>query len=422
MAFIATALLASCSDKGDDYSGDFGQIKVPDTRQLEQTAGADDTQGTQGVTFTTEAAWTSTITQTRAEAPDWITISPDHGDAAGSYTIKITLDSNSSEETRTAKIVITCGTSKIEITVTQEGSDTPEDPDDPNVGPTPASKWLVAEVDQYSNDNGLSGNIYVFGYDEQRRLTSVKAYENNHTEGNASETITIAYTDSRKIKLSSSLDDFDYEITLDAQGRAIRETFMREETAVGYNTYIYDQAGHCTEYRHYSTDGDEIYPHAVFTWVGGNLSTFKAYKPDGSSSSDFLDVTFEYSDIKNDPAITNIDLNALLQVFPYPAFDISCSNILAMIGALGPRSANLTTTDRTYNHDHMGGGDEEGTWEYYTEEVQQPVVWTIDAEGRATKAVSVTVLTHYKKYFQTGKIEEIDRREYKNTLEIRYTE
>ena len=44
MAFMAAALLASCSDKDNDYSGDFGQIKVPDTRQLEQTVTADDTQ------------------------------------------------------------------------------------------------------------------------------------------------------------------------------------------------------------------------------------------------------------------------------------------------------------------------------------------------------------------------------------------
>ena len=129
MAFMAAALLASCSDKDNDYSGDFGQIKVPDTRQLEQTVTADDTQTARGVTFTTEGAWTSTIAEkTRAEAPDWIGISPDHGDAAGSYTLKITLQPNDSEESRTATIVINCGTSKIEITVTQEGTDNPVEP------------------------------------------------------------------------------------------------------------------------------------------------------------------------------------------------------------------------------------------------------------------------------------------------------
>ena len=38
-----------------------------------------------------------------------------------SYTLKITLEPNTSGASRTATIVITCGTSKIEITVTQEG-------------------------------------------------------------------------------------------------------------------------------------------------------------------------------------------------------------------------------------------------------------------------------------------------------------
>ena len=120
MAFIAAALLASCSDD-KDYSGDFGQIKVPDTRQLEQTVSADDTQSARGVTFTTEGAWTSTIAETRAEAPAWISISPDRGDAAGSYTLKITLEPNTSGASRTATIVITCGTTKIEITVRNDG-------------------------------------------------------------------------------------------------------------------------------------------------------------------------------------------------------------------------------------------------------------------------------------------------------------
>ena len=155
MAFIAAALLASCSDD-KDYSGDFGQIKVPDTRQLEQTVSADDTQSARGVTFTTEGAWTSTIAETRAEAPAWISISPDRGDAAGSYTLKITLEPNTSGASRTATIVITCGTSKIEITVTQEGAD---DPIESNIRITAIPRENMAEICVSDNGPGIPNEL-----------------------------------------------------------------------------------------------------------------------------------------------------------------------------------------------------------------------------------------------------------------------
>lgn len=175
MAFIAAALLASCSDKDNDYSGDFGQIKVPDTRQLEQTAGSDDTQAAQGVTFTTEGPWTSTIAQTRAEAPDWISVSPDHGDAAGTYTLKITLESNGSEESRSATIVITCGSSKIEISVTQEGTKDDDGGDEP-VERAPNGR--LVKITEYVGQEVES--VAVITYDDsddsRSRIKSFKMY------------------------------------------------------------------------------------------------------------------------------------------------------------------------------------------------------------------------------------------------------
>ena len=203
MAFMAAALLASCSDSDEDYSGDFGQIKVPDTRQLEQTVTADDTQAARGVTFTTEGAWTSTIAEkTRAEAPDWIGISPNHGDAAGSYTLKITLESNTSEASRSATIVITCGTSKIEINVTQEGSDDP-------IEPMPANR--IMRIDSHRQTIQNSGNSELerwtstshFAYDDAGRLTS---YEWDDTPENTAdvmdEVLRISYPDAKTLKLS----------------------------------------------------------------------------------------------------------------------------------------------------------------------------------------------------------------------------
>ena len=200
MAFMAAALLASCSDSDEDYSGDFGQIKVPDTRQLEQTVTADDTQAARGVTFTTEGAWTSTIAEkTRAEAPDLIGISPNHGDAAGSYTLKITLESNTSEASRSAMIVITCGTSKIEINVTQEGSDDP-------IEPMPANR--IMRIDSHRQTIQNSGNSELerwtstshFAYDYAGRLTS---YEWDDTPENTAdvmdEVLRISYPDAKTL-------------------------------------------------------------------------------------------------------------------------------------------------------------------------------------------------------------------------------
>jgi len=202
MAFIAAALLASCSDD-KDYSGDFGQIKVPDTRQLEQTVSADDTQSARGVTFTTEGAWTSTIAETRAEAPAWISISPDRGDAAGSYTLKITLEPNTSGASRTATIVITCGTSKIEITVTQEGADDP-------IESTPANRIMRIDSRQQTIRNSGDSDperwtsTSRFTYDDAGRLT---CYEWDDTPENSAdamdEVLRISYPDAKTLKLSA---------------------------------------------------------------------------------------------------------------------------------------------------------------------------------------------------------------------------
>jgi hypothetical protein len=137
---------------------------------LTQTAYADETQGSDGVTFVTTNAWTSTITeespQMRAAAPDWITISPDHGDKAGAYTITITLVPNTTGEDRTATITISCEGTEITITVTQKG--TKEDGTVPEYEPQPfvieaqvenGAQYDVDEVQVYLQYHGDGADL-----------------------------------------------------------------------------------------------------------------------------------------------------------------------------------------------------------------------------------------------------------------------
>lgn len=118
LTFATLAITACSDDTTDEWHGDFGSIQVPDTRQLSQKIPAGQTAGNSEIFFSTNDAWNSAITdESRAEAPTWVRINPDHGDAAGDYDIRVETDPNTAEESRTAFIEITCGTNSILITI-----------------------------------------------------------------------------------------------------------------------------------------------------------------------------------------------------------------------------------------------------------------------------------------------------------------
>jgi hypothetical protein len=116
IAASAVFFLSSCGDKEE-----------PNETPFNQTVNADETTGKSGVTFVTSGAWTSSITEgttksTKAETDLWISIDPDHGDAAGEYTITIHLQKNDTGEERSATITISFDDMDITITVTQRGT------------------------------------------------------------------------------------------------------------------------------------------------------------------------------------------------------------------------------------------------------------------------------------------------------------
>jgi len=129
MMLLITCALAGCS-KDDDGNGDEGgggggkedkHITVSNQNQLTQTVYADQITGSSEVSFATTASWTSSITQTRAGSPDWISISPSYGNK-GNHKVSVTLDTNYTGLEREAKITITCGGEDATITVTQKNT------------------------------------------------------------------------------------------------------------------------------------------------------------------------------------------------------------------------------------------------------------------------------------------------------------
>lgn len=403
MTLMATALLASCSDD-TDYSGDYGQIRVPDTRQMKQTVSAGDTQAPQGVTFTTEGAWTSSIAEkTRAEAPAWITISPDHGDAAGSYTLKITLKPNTSREARTAKIVISCGTSKIEITVTQEGTDAP-------ITPTPDSRISKIECyyeeEEHPEKNRHTAN-YHFEYDDRNRITKC-SFENLEAPSEGmNQVVAFTYPDASTLKIVASGEDHGeplrYTVTLDNAGRAA--DVRRDDNASRW-TFSYDTGGRCTECRQSGVEESTVYPRTAFGWENGNLSSIDTFDDAGKAVKEYS-FTCAYTEQKNSAEAMSIDLNALLfDVCPayMPVYGPDVAQVLAMAGRLGVRSANLTKTNLMPEELAISSTPDDPNILYFYEILpgNEIIEWEPDNQDRIIRIFHTARVLYIKENLTTG--------------------
>ena len=116
-------LLSNC----DSLVNNSSEITIEDESKLTQEVFADHAKGKSDIKFTTTDAWTSSIstslrTQTRSttNSSDWISVSPFSGNA-GTHTISISLEKNTTGVDRIAIITISCNRDEIEIIVTQKG-------------------------------------------------------------------------------------------------------------------------------------------------------------------------------------------------------------------------------------------------------------------------------------------------------------
>ena len=96
-------------------------ITVENEEALEQAFFADEDPAT--ISFKTEGAWTSSISEGTAKSDvSWISITPDHGDEAGDYTVIINAEPNATGAKREATIFITCKVETISISLLQKES------------------------------------------------------------------------------------------------------------------------------------------------------------------------------------------------------------------------------------------------------------------------------------------------------------
>ena len=184
LLLLMTAFVA-CSDSDDAPQS----IVLDKGTQTQQTIYADQTTNGKGITFHASEAWTATITDTTRAAAEWIRLSQYSGEA-GSYTLTLTIDENTTGKDRTAEIRIEAGSSVITITISQKGI-TKEEEDNTKPEPEQPTAQKVSKISIYTmpidadpadkTEDQFEMSVS-YNYDSEGRITKVEIIEMEYTE------------------------------------------------------------------------------------------------------------------------------------------------------------------------------------------------------------------------------------------------
>ena len=379
LALLSLLLMGCSKEDGTDVGGQAVQLAAGTSSEYTVYADQTTASPSQGITFTTTGPWRATVAETRAGA-DWVTISPDHGDQAGSYTITVSLEANTTGQDRKAVVTIECGDSKITITVEQKG--TTESGELPQ--PAGGKKVVRMEVEYFyfTGSTALpeSKPVYEFRYDEQGRLSNIVSdyvssegttivHSLDITYGDGTVVYDVVYSDNGVVTPEKDKGT----ATLDAEGRVVSGIYeytyndKGDELIEGSFTYdlSYDADGYLV--KTVSSENGE----SRITWSGGNpVQVWWGTTGDGKDMIDYA----SYGDVLNQ---ANLDLNWLCALSS-EGWDFATgdsSKIFNLLGLVGKRSTHMAKSLSTYN----GAGLTEQVYAY-----------ELDADGLPTKITSTT--------------------------------
>lgn len=323
----AASFIACGDDKGKE--GENGIQLAPGVSK-NISLHADETLAAAKVSFTARGPWRAALADSRAGV-DWITVTPDHGDAAGAYTVEITTGVNTSGADRKATLTITCGSAEVRIAIEQkattaEGEIPGQEPEDP----APAERMLVSKVESFFEKSGSERVTMEFTYDDRNRLTAMKE---TSFYGSSSEiyTVTYEYGDGT-IRIATTFsypdgetEDFtkSYTAYLNEKGLVTRTERPGEEHAT---TYTYDSEDRLIRVEQ---PGEWM----EILWENGNVVRTRYCGNGGTEPTEVTDFTY-YEEMENRE---NIDLHS---------GRYSWDEALVFAGVTGVRSRHLLRQGR----------------------------------------------------------------------------
>lgn len=417
---VAMTMLVSC-DKLNEGDGQLIIDPVEDAL-LEQTVGSE-TLTAEGLSFTTTDAWTSRVVpvSTKGSQPMWVSITPDHGDEAGTYTISIILEANDTGEDRTANIIISCGSQTITISITQVA--TTEVPSQGDVQ-TPEYKKYVSKLEwNFTDYDGeFEEDVLTFEYDEKNRNRIARITREYKDDGYDSQSqrwsfnysiageVELTYVKTGNYESGSSIID----ATLDDLGRVSRFELVDRDYYIShydYGRYEYDSKGYLSA----MTLGEENYGGSVneegskLYYTDGLWSEVQNWGKEGSSYWEdkrkelpYLSTMYAHRHA-NDKI--NVDLNPFImegdfgidEVYLFIATRMcgKFTDCLMEIGGEGDDAisvipvSNYTTPNVTIPVEYTTVISE-------VPETGNPIVWTFDKDGCPLTATETLNYQEYK--------------------------